>query len=105
MIAYKKTSRTFLIEKIRRNFRSCLKSVAELRASFVSRYLLSRYFANFLNLCRRVSIFNPQDVKVKYSLHESAVKGHGFLFLVACAWPGIPAEEFIYFPLRENNPP
>lgn len=50
--------------------------------SFISRYLLSPCFGNFLNLCcarsTRVSIFNPQRRKVKYSLHESAVKGRGF---------------------------
>lgn len=94
MIAYiKRAGTSFLIEKIRCNFdvanASATKSVAELWASFISRYLLSRYFANFLNLCRRVSIFNPQRRKVKYSLHESAVKGHGFPLL-----SGLPGQEY-----------
>ena len=91
MIAHKKARGTFLIEKVRCNFdvASATKSVAELWASFISRYLLSRYFANFLNLCRRVSIFNPQRRKVKYSLHESAVKGHGSPLL-----SGLPGQEY-----------
>lgn len=68
MIGYKKSEKNFLIGRIRCNFdapnANATKSVAELWASFINRYLLSRYFANFLNLCRRVSIFNPQDVKL-----------------------------------------